>query len=335
MPKLILVTGATGNQGENWCLCGSVAKLLLQYPEQYTVRCLTRNTESKAARELGDSGAELVRGNLTDLSTLPAAVIGCWGVFAVTNFYDAAIIDDPMSEEQQGRNLAKAAHDAGTVECFIWSTMPSSHALSGGKFFTRLYEGNAEVRLAPVQLFTDSGSSGKHLVDGYIRELGLHGTFLYTGNFYENMVLRKHMSYDKETDTIIFKQPIIAPDAELTMLYVEKDLSAIVKAIFDQWEEKKAELDGAYLQASNARVRPKDIVAAAKKVSGKNVEYVVLPTTGVPERDTMFQFYNDVGMHPGVSLPDPQVVKLGVQLHDAEDYIREKLLPHLGLVPVN
>jgi len=52
-----------------------------------------------------------------------------------------AIIDDPMSEEQQGRNLAKAAHDAGTVEVFIWGTMPSSHALSGGKFFTRLYEG--------------------------------------------------------------------------------------------------------------------------------------------------------------------------------------------------
>jgi hypothetical protein len=55
---------------------------------------------------------------------------------------------------------------------------------------------------------------GKHLVDGYIRELGLHGTFLYTGNFYENMVLRGHMSYNKETDTIIFKQPIIAPDAQ-------------------------------------------------------------------------------------------------------------------------
>ncbi|OAL30871.1 hypothetical protein AYO20_08564 [Fonsecaea nubica] len=313
MPKLVLVTGATGNQGK---ICGSVAKLLLQYPEQYTVRCLTRNTESKASRALADAGAELVQGNLTDPSSLPAVVKGCWGVFAVTNFYDPAIIDDPMSEEQQGRNLAKAAHDAGTVECFIWSTMPSSHALSGGKFFTRLYE-------------------GKHLVDGYIRELGLHGTFLYTGNFYENMVLRGHMSYNKETDTIIFKQPIIEPDAELTMLYVEKDLSAIVKAIFDQWEEKKEELDGAYLQASNARVRPKDIVAAAKKVSGKNVEYVVLPTTGVPERDTMFRFYNDVGMHPGVSLPDPQVVKLGVKFHDAEDYIRERLLPHLGLVPVN
>ena len=70
-------------------------------------------------------------------------------------------------------------------------------------------------------------------------------------------------------------------------------------------------------------------------MSGKNVEYVVLPTTGVPERDAMFQLYNEVGMHPGVSFPDPQVLKLGVQLHNVEDYIRERLLPHLGLAPVS
>lgn len=45
-----------------------------------------------------------------------------------------------MSEEQQGRNLAKAARDAG-VQCFIWSTMPSSKEISQGRFTTRLYEG--------------------------------------------------------------------------------------------------------------------------------------------------------------------------------------------------
>jgi hypothetical protein len=49
------------------------------------------------------------------------------------------------------------------------------------------------------------------------------------------------------------------------MLYVEKDLSAIVKAVFDHWDERKDELDGTYLQASNARVRPMDVIAAIKK----------------------------------------------------------------------
>jgi hypothetical protein len=55
---------------------------------------------------------------------------------------------------------------------------------------------------------------GKHLVDGYIRELDLHGCFLYTGNFYENMILRKHVSYDQEKDTIFFKQPVIKSEAK-------------------------------------------------------------------------------------------------------------------------
>jgi hypothetical protein len=49
------------------------------------------------------------------------------------------------------------------------------------------------------------------------------------------------------------------------MLYVEKDLSAIAKAVFDQWDERGNELNGKYLQASNARVRPADIVSSVQK----------------------------------------------------------------------
>jgi hypothetical protein len=54
--------------------------------------------------------------------------------------YFQNILDDPLSEEQQGRNLAKAAAEAG-VECFLWSTLPSSSEISGGQFITQLYEG--------------------------------------------------------------------------------------------------------------------------------------------------------------------------------------------------
>lgn len=49
------------------------------------------------------------------------------------------------------------------------------------------------------------------------------------------------------------------------MLYVEKDLSAIVKAVFDHWEDQKVELNGKYLQASGGRVTPMDIVATVQK----------------------------------------------------------------------
>lgn len=82
MPRSIAVTGATGNQG------GSVAKLLLRYPEEYRVRVITRDASSNATKGLSEMGAEIVQADLTKPETLPAAVDGCWGVFGVTNFYD-------------------------------------------------------------------------------------------------------------------------------------------------------------------------------------------------------------------------------------------------------
>lgn len=50
------------------------------------------------------------------------------------------VLEDPMSEETQGQNIVKEAKRAG-IQCFIWSTLPSSYEISGGKFMTRLYEG--------------------------------------------------------------------------------------------------------------------------------------------------------------------------------------------------
>lgn len=69
-------------------LGGSVAKLLLQYPDQYTVRCLTRNPSSEKAKALSTLGGEVAKADLTDPSTLPKAFKKVWGVFAVTDFYD-------------------------------------------------------------------------------------------------------------------------------------------------------------------------------------------------------------------------------------------------------
>lgn len=55
---------------------------------------------------------------------------------------------------------------------------------------------------------------GKQSVDAVIRKAGLKGCFIRTGNFYENMILRKYAVYDKEDDTITMTRPIIGPDAE-------------------------------------------------------------------------------------------------------------------------
>lgn len=47
-----------------------------------------------------------------------------------------------------------------------------------------------------------------------IKDAGLPASFIRTGNFYENMILRKYASYDKESDVITISRPIISPKAE-------------------------------------------------------------------------------------------------------------------------
>lgn len=49
----------------------------------------------------------------------------------------------------------------------------------------------------------------------------------------------------------------------------------------------------------------------------------------------MLQLYEDVGMYPGVQIPQQDLLDLGVRLHTAEEYVRERLLPHLGLEAIN
>lgn len=61
------------------------------------------------------------------------------------------------------------------------------------------------------------------------------------------------------------------------------------------------------------------------------MQYSTLPTCGIKERDIMMELYNGVGMYPGLQVPTKEVLDLGIKLHTVEDYIRDKLLPHIGL----
>jgi hypothetical protein len=132
------------------------------------------------------------------------------------------------------------------------------------------------------------------------------------------------------------------------MLYVEKDLSAVAKAVFDQWDTKKDELNHKVLYCSDSRVSPAEIIACLERgklalrqrsitatdkvlVTGKKCTWKSLPTTGVPDRDIMYQLYNEMGMYGNKQLPDENIVALGVKMHGFEDFVRERLVPHLGL----
>ncbi|KAB5550813.1 hypothetical protein GE09DRAFT_1204022 [Coniochaeta sp. 2T2.1] len=114
--KIVTVIGAMGAQGS-----GVVAGLL-QEPEKYHIRAVTRRPDSDAAKNLEAKGVEIVTADLNDVESLKAAFTG-----------------------SQGINVAKAAAATPTLEHFIWSTLPNVTKVSGGKFAVPHFVGKNRV----------------------------------------------------------------------------------------------------------------------------------------------------------------------------------------------
>ena len=160
-PKLLVVFGATGIQG------GSVAETVLTDPglsKQYSVRGVTRDPSSAAARALADKGAEVVAGDLNDTASLRKALQGAHAVFAVTvSMYEPGGME---RELQQGKTIADEAVAAG-AKYLIWSSQRSAEKITGGKL--------------PVPSFDT-----KAAVEEYIRTLPIGSAFFAPGAFMEN-----------------------------------------------------------------------------------------------------------------------------------------------------
>lgn len=112
--RLILVTGATGNQG------GAITRELLK--QGFRVRALTRDLHKPKAQSLAQLGAEVVQGDLDDRASIEQALAGVYGVFAVQNFWETGA----EREIQQGIALADAAK-AVNLQHFVYSSVGSAN----------------------------------------------------------------------------------------------------------------------------------------------------------------------------------------------------------------
>lgn len=165
-PKLVVVVGATGNQG------GSVARRFLREgTDRFRVRALTRDPGSGPAKELAALGAEVVRADLNDVGSLEAAFKGANIIFSVTNYWEPFFphkIEASRAQVKalglggvreyagrvelaQGRNIADAAAatvDSLDVNGFIASTLSHAERCSGGRF-KELYHFDAKAEVFP------------------------------------------------------------------------------------------------------------------------------------------------------------------------------------------
>lgn len=141
--KLIVVLGATGNQG------GSVVQTLLS-DNTWTIRGVTRNASSAKSKALTAKGIEMVEADTNNISSLQKAFEGAHAIFSVTDFWVtyAEVAGDPSklkpgqemneyaleSELQQGKNIFDAAARVPGLHKLIFSSISNCTKYSGGKY---------------------------------------------------------------------------------------------------------------------------------------------------------------------------------------------------------
>ena len=170
--RIILVTGATGQQG------GAVVRHLNQHG--WKLRALTRDATKPAARDLEAMGVEVYEGDPMDPESLRRAMSGVYGVFAMTTPFELGT----EAESTQGVNLADAAKAAG-VEHFVFSSVAGANKNTGIPHF-----------------------ESKYRVEEHIRDLGLRATVVRPVYFMDNFwypamhdsILQGTLSYPMKAD---------------------------------------------------------------------------------------------------------------------------------------
>jgi len=190
-PRPIAVVGATGLQG------GATARALLG--ANAAVRALVRRTDSAAARDLTELGAELVVADLDDPEGLRAAFTGVAGVFAMTTPGGDRRTD---REVAHGHAIADAAA-AADVPHVVYSSVGGAERKTGIPHF-----------------------DSKRDVEEYLVALGLPTTFVRPVFFIDNFALFTSPAMEDGTLTVRLPLPSGIP---LQMITVA-DIGAVAAA---------------------------------------------------------------------------------------------------------
>lgn len=131
---IVLVTGATGNQG------GAVARHLLSRG-RFSVRAMTRDPDGPEADALRERGAEVVEGDFEDPDSLRRAVDGAYGAYSVQNSWEAGV----EAEVEQGVRFAEVVREAG-IRHLVYSSVGGAERETGIPHFESKWEIERQIR---------------------------------------------------------------------------------------------------------------------------------------------------------------------------------------------
>jgi len=281
--KTVTILGATGNQGIG------VLSALLQDQAKYHIRAVTRRPDSDAARSLQARGVEIVQADLNNLESLKVAFAGSHVVFAVTDFFEpfaAFGADKAMDvEAQQGINVAKAAASTTSLEHFIWSTLPNSTKISGGKYTVPHFE-------------------GKNRIDSFIRQekdLLAKTTFLWVTWYHSNYNFPMFKPYPVPTSGKYVQFTSYSPSTLFTTIGdVRANIGPFVRAILDNPHQTR---NGAIVRADTATLTSDELLKTWAAVQGKEAisvrtdvdTYNALWPMWAEEMGVMARFWDEFG----------------------------------------
>ncbi|KAJ8292572.1 NmrA-like family domain-containing protein 1 [Rhodotorula toruloides] len=114
----------------NWQAGSAVVRALQALPQPPQIRALSRNPFSPAAQKLKDQGIEVVKGDLTDPSSLDEALVGVASAFFVTTLPTKG----QPTEDQQGKNFIAAAQRA-SLPFLVFSSVANATPTIGVPHF--------------------------------------------------------------------------------------------------------------------------------------------------------------------------------------------------------
>ena len=123
----VLVSGATGNQG------GAVAQALIN--NGHSVRALTRNLNSPAAKQLQNLGADLILGDFNDAESISKALQQVDAFYLMGSPFEVGV----EGETKQGIVLANAAKEVG-IGHLIYGSVANADLKTGIPHFESKYK---------------------------------------------------------------------------------------------------------------------------------------------------------------------------------------------------
>ncbi|KAH7122734.1 putative hscarg dehydrogenase [Dendryphion nanum] len=252
MFKILAVFGATGQQGS------SIVDYVLNDSElsrQYKIRAITRNVTSEKAKQLKDQ-VEVVYGDILNRSSLETALTGVHTVFIMT-----APFLSPHVEYDTVKTIADIALEKD-AKYVIFSTLPSIHELSGGKYM--------KVTLFDI----------KAKAEQYIRGLPIQSAFCSLGSFMENFESTSFLTPRKEEDGTWVVALHVSPNIQWPLVNAVKDTGKFVGAILAEPDK----FDGKTFCGATKLYSLEEIIAIMSKATGKDIIYKRLSTEELKKR---------------------------------------------------